>query len=364
LGIGLNAGVVSVIRALCYHPLPLPGAERLAGITRGHRLLSYTLFEALREQGKSFIDVAAYDPYVPVQVGSTPKAQGGTARASLVSNNYFAVLNTRARAGAAFSAGKEDAGPTVVLSDRLAARYFDRDANPVGAAIRLNQRVFTVIGVMPPEFRGSDLMLPELWVRLRDETLLRPGHDIQQNPENRRLILIGRLKPEVSRMQAQAVLSSVAARVPERDSDSDRAMPLLLSPAVLFPIHSEMRPFLLLLMAPTGLVLLIACANLANLLLARAPSRGKEMATRLALGAGRTRLMRQLITESILLALLGGTAGTLLAAELLHHASGFLGQQAAQMGVVLPPFTLDAQAWGCALTISLFAPWRADSLRH
>src|SRR5947209_833511 len=113
-------------------------------------------------------------------------------------------------------------------------------------------------------------MLPELWARLRDEKFLRPGHEVQRNRDNRRLILIGRLKPEVGRMQAQAVLASAAARVPDRDSGSEPAMPLVLSPAVLFPINSEMRPFLLLLMAPTALVLLIACANLANLLLARA----------------------------------------------------------------------------------------------
>lgn len=95
LGIGLNVGLVSIVRALCYRPLPLPGAERIAGITRGHRVLPYRLYDALREQGKEHIDVAAYDPYATVQVGSTAQSSGGKARAALVSDNFFRVLNTR-----------------------------------------------------------------------------------------------------------------------------------------------------------------------------------------------------------------------------------------------------------------------------
>lgn len=355
LGIGLNVGLVSIVRALCFRPLPLPGAERIAGITRGHRVLPYNLFEALREQGKEHIDVAAYDPYATVQVGSTAVSSGGKSRAVLVSDNFFRVLNARAPMGSVFQPGVVEPAASVVLSHRLAARYFGAEANPVGATIRLNQQLFTVLGVMPVEFQGPDLMLPDLWIRLSDEGLLRPGYDIRKDPENRRLILVGRLAPGVTRRQVEEELSAIAVRVPDRRASDEGVFPIELRPAVLFPLNSEMLPFLFLLMAPTGMVLLIACANLANLLLARASRRGKEMATRLALGAGRGRLIRQLMTESVVLALLGGLAGTLVAAQLLRSGSQFLGQQAAGMGLVLPALQLDAGVWGFMLGISLLA---------
>lgn len=355
LGIGLNVGLVSIVRALCYRPLPLPGAERITGITRGHRVLPYNLFEALREQGKEHIDVAAYDPYATVQVGSTALSSGDKVRAALVSDNFFRVLNVRPPLGSVFQPGAVGPAASVVLSHRLAARYFGPDANPVGATIRLNQQLFTVMGVMQEEFRGPDLMLPDLWIRLSDEALLRPGYDIRRDAENRRLILVGRLGPAVTRRQVQEELSAIAARVPEPRANEEGVFPIELRPAVLFPMNSEMLPFLFLLMAPTGMVLLIACANLANLLLARASRRGKEMATRLALGAGRGRLIRQLMTESVVLALLGGLAGTLVAAQLLRSASQFLGQQAAGMGLVLPALQLDAGVWAFMLGISLLA---------
>ncbi|MGC4049773.1 MAG: ADOP family duplicated permease [Paludibaculum sp.] len=355
LGIGLNVGVVSIVRALCYRPLPLPGAERLAGITRGHRVLPYRLFEALREHGKEQIDVAAYDPYATVQVGSTRQSSGGKARAALVSDNFFRVLNVQALWGSTFHPEAAGTPASAVLSQRVAERYFGAGSNAVGETIRLNQQLFTVTGVMPAGFQGPDLMLPELWVRLSDERLLRPGYDIRKDADNRRLILVGRLAPGVTRNQAREELSAIAARVPERKQENEGVFPIELRPAVLFPLNQEMLPFLVLLIAPTGMVLLIACANLANLLLARSSRRGKEMATRLALGAGRGRLVRQLMTESMLLALFGGLAGTLAAAQLLQSAGRFLGAQAEGMGLVLPAPRMDAGVLGFMLGLSMLA---------
>lgn len=353
LGIGLNVCVVSVVRALCYRPLPLTRAEQIVGITRGHRLLPYPLFEALRDGARAHVDVAAYDPYVTIQVGRTEQWSGGMARAAVVSDNFFPLLDARPSRGLTLQASEGSSTLAAVLSHQMAARCFGAGANPIGATLRLNRRLFTVIGVMARDFQGPDLVLPDLWIRHGDEAAL--GSNTRQDPDARRWILVGRLATGVTRTQAQAELTAIAARLPEPHPDEEGTHPLELRPAVLFPLNAETLPFLLLLMVPTGMVLLIACANLANLMLARASRRGKEMATRLALGAGRARLIRQLMTESVVLALLGGVAGTLCAAPFLQIASRFLAKHAAGMGYVIPEFQVDFGAWAFMVALSLLA---------
>jgi len=361
LGIGINAGIFSIIWTLCFRPLPLPDAEHLAGINgrtvQGiqRRILSYETFSALAEQGKDQVDLAAYTPYYSVQVGSTPAAAPGVVRAALVSDNFFSMLRTPARLGRTFAQGRSTDVPSVVVSYNFWLRRLGGEASATGGSVRLNQQLFTVIGVMPPEFTGPDVTLPEVWIPLRDESILQPGRELQKNRTERRLIVIGRIQPNVRLTEAQAALSAIAGRMPASPSDREAIRSVVLYRAVLFPLNSEMKAFAFVLMLPTALVLLIACANLANLLLARAARRGKEIATRMALGASRRRIIQQLMTESLLLAVLGGSVGTLLAIEMLRTGSQYLFRITGGMGYALPVFSLDTGVWGFTLGVCMIA---------
>ena len=319
LGIGANAAIFSLINALFLKPLPLPHPERLLRIyakgPSGHYGAGFSMpeFQNLREHTSSFSAVAAEDHFPQLNL-VTPDGSSSVSGA-FVSGNYFELLEVEPRLGRAFLPN-EDAVPNssavVILSDDLWRVHFNSDPEIIGRQIQINDVKSTVIGVAPPGFHGDKRGLPEeLWIPIM--MLGEAGYACPDATYNCSLIdtILGRLAPGVSAKQAQAESSSrivwSANDWPERPSRRQ---------VILFPASSEWPDSekenaaqMYLLMAVTASLLLIACANLAGLLLARGAARKREIAVRLAIGADRSRVARQLLTESMLLSAVGGASG-------------------------------------------------------
>ena len=322
IGIGFNAAVFSLIDAVVLSPLP--GAERpqeLVELATGqHSVFSYPSYSGLRAGSRVFSGLAAWGSRSLGLSGG-----GGAAeriRANVVSANYFDVLGVRPSLGRFFLPDEEESGAArAVISEGLWQRRFGRSRAAAGGVLQLNGTPFTVVGVAPRGFRGAafgqppDLWIPVgAWPRVATGALARLGY-------NRRswgwMSIFGRLAPGVSAAQAAAAANAIAereAREFPKDVSKDRIdlIPLSRAAAGARDPADPIRFFGMLLGALT-VALLIACSNLANLQLARALARRKEIAVRQALGAGRGRLVRQMLTESIVLALAGGAAGLLVA---------------------------------------------------
>ena len=316
LGVGANTAIFSIVYAVLLRPLPFPSQERLIvawekDITANTPFVELSVAEVRdwQAQSQSFTSLSAMPTtvygYGYVLTGHGDPVQLESAR---VSGNYFSTLGVRAALGRVFDETDDRVnGPNVVvLSDRLWRERFHADANIVGQTITLNQQSFTVLGVMPANFefpKGVDLWKP-LLVSMDPRTVENRGVTYLQ--------VVGRLKPNVSLSQAEAELNTIIARIaaqhPETKATGYRA--------VLTPLTDHLfgnaKPALWALFAATGLLLLIASANTANLMLARATSRRKELTVRAALGATRGQLVRQLLSESLVLAICGGIAGVLL----------------------------------------------------
>jgi predicted permease len=279
--------------------------------------LSYPEYLDVRQRTTTFSGTVAYDTaFVPLSRGrrDVPQLVG----AWLVSANFFSVLEVQPTLGRGFheDEGRVGASPVVVISDSLWQRYFSSNPAVVGTAITLGSSEFTIVGVAPPDFGGTELYFhPDLYVPIavaRTVEVNIPATFLDDRGD-RWLTVLGRLKPGVGAREASAELAALARSLEQTYPQTNRNRTALALPEVTARGRLDAGGYegAALMLALVGFVLLIACANLANLLLSRAASRRKEIAMRLALGASRGRLMRQFLTESVLLSILGAILGLL-----------------------------------------------------
>src|SRR5437879_6071313 len=324
LGIAVNATMFSLVSGFLLARPPGREPERVAAITSVNpaggflpdaSAVSAPNYLAWRQANHVFEDMAAADVYRTVnlspQYQSTAEGQPEPLRDAAVSPNYFSVLGVSPQLGRTFSDGEDQPGRdhVAILSHELWERRFGSDASLIGRTIRLNRENYTVIGVMPASF--SLLGFPhQLWTPL----VLTAADQTAAARKDRSLYLFARLKPGVSLEQARAEVLTLARRTGDAFPETEKGWGAAVRTLPDFLVYGfGIRSALAVLMTTVGFVLMIACANVAGPLLARASGRRKELAIRIALGAGRLRIILQLLSEGLLLALLGGSAGLLLA---------------------------------------------------
>lgn len=364
LGVGLNTAIFTAVRAAWSRPLPYPEGDRLVQIfgtssrsTREH--LSPANFLDLRDQSRDFDFLATFTSK-PVNLAE-PGQPAERVEGLLVSADFFPLLGVAPELGRMFNAEEDrpHQNQVVILDHPFWKHRFAGDPSIIGRPIRLDGEWVTVVGVMPAHFH--DLMLAgpvSLWrpIAFTDDERTRRGHHYLKS--------IGRLKSGVTQKHAQAGLKVIAARLSQEHPDENATFSLRSVPLAEAPIPTEGRVMLGAIMALAGCVLLIACANLANLQFARTATRGRELAIRGALGAPRFRVVRQLLTESLLLAGLGGVLGLIvawLASEALRRLLVFEGESPLNLAIdwrVLG-FALVASA-SSGLAFGLMPAWLAS----
>lgn len=325
LGIGANAVVFSVMNALVLRPLDLPGGENLLMVQRfQYASQSYPDYKDLRDRNHSFDGMISYDIVGPVGVGAGGAST--TAWPYMASGNYFDVLGVRPLVGRVFHAADEkgyDSAPYVVLSYAYWNSHFHGDTGIVGRVIEINKHPMTVIGVTPKGFRGTELFIaPDFWIPSVDRPMVQGVNDMQWRG-NHSSMVIGRLKAGVTPAAATADLNAIGAWLARTYPNDDAGVRFSLAKPGLMGdmLNGPARAFMAGMMVLAGLILLAACANLGSLFAARAADRAKEVALRLALGSRRRLVVRQLLTEAVLVSMAGGAVGLAGSVGILHVLS-------------------------------------------
>jgi predicted permease len=324
LGIGANTTVFTLLNAILLRPLPVEDPARLAAVSTmdshnpGQLFCSYPNYKDYRDRNRVFSSLALYSP---IAVNLTGQGEPRMVVAQIASGNYFATLGVKPAPGRGFLPSEDSAPgafPVAVISQGLWSRRFGRDPKAVGRKIEIDGRAFDIVGVAPPGFQGLDtLMAADLWIPMAMYEQVYPN--VAWVNQRRALLfsVVGRLKPGVGIRQAEASLNVIAGDLERQHPEDNQGRRVKLASVAEAAIDARSRPAIAnggaVLMVVASLVLLIACGNLANLLLVRAAGRSREIAVRLAVGASRWRIVRQLLVESVLLGLAGGAAGLLLA---------------------------------------------------
>jgi predicted permease len=323
LGIGATSVAFSLMNALIMRPLDVPHAQSLYSIERGQQkdpAQSYPDYRDLRDRTRSFDGIVAY---TITRVGLSTDGHATGAWLYLVSGNYFDVLDIRPYLGRFFHSSDEhgeNSAPYLVLSYSYWQNHFEGDRSIVGRTVFLNKHPFTILGVAPPSFHGTEMYFtPNFWVPLVSGGQAGGWGDLNLRASHY-IWLVGRLKPGVTIAQATTDLNSVGTYLAENYPLEDRRISFSLTRPGLIgdTLGRPVRAFSTGLMSLALLILLAACANLGNLFAARAADRSREVALRLALGSSRRRILRQLMTEAMLISLTGGVLGLLGGLLALH----------------------------------------------
>jgi predicted permease len=356
LGIGANAVVFSVLNALVLRPVNVPDAQNLYMVQRfQYPSQSYEDYIDLRDKNRTFESMTSFSIIGPVGVdtGGNPT----TAWPYMASGNYFDALGIQPFLGRFYHASDEkgyDSAPYVVLSHAFWHSYFHDDRGVVGRTLQINKHPMTILGVAPPSFRGTELFFaPALWIPLVNSPMVMGSNSLQYRG-NHSGFVIGRLKPGVTPQAAAADLNTLASWLSKtypRDDDGVKfslARPGLVGDMLGGPAKAFMGGLMLL----AGLILLAACANLGSLFSARASDRAKEVALRLALGSKRSRILRQLLTEAVLVSLAGGVIGLAGGVAILHVLSAW---QPIPMVPINVPVNPDVRTYAVALLLAVLS---------
>ncbi|MGC2828070.1 MAG: ABC transporter permease [Candidatus Acidiferrum sp.] len=354
LGIGANTAIFSVVDAVVLRPLPYPRPSQLVNVFEARPQkgipstgASYPDLEDWREQNRAFSHLAGL---VFHKLTLTGRGEPTVVNTIVVTSDLFLLLEVKALIGRTLLPDdfKRGAAATVVLSENLWRSRFGADQKIIGSSISLDHRSFTVVGIMPAGFRSPFFSAnDEIWIPIAQDPVFSSFMSLRSA---RGFPVLGRLNPGVSLEQARAELNAVGAALAKEFPEADAGFSIRIEP-LKQAIVGNAKVALLILLGAVGLVLMIACANIANLLLARATARAREMGIRSMLGAGRARIIRQLLTESGLLGLAGGIAGVLLAYWGVAALVSFL-----PAGLPQPhPIAVDGRVLAFALVLSIAA---------